>query len=377
MVKKVLVLVLLAGMMIFTQCSGDLVEPLVDDEEYNFISEGRNGGRIDSNVGLYGDLIICLRDVYGIPEYVEMDGEHGVSFYPQPIKIDENTLEPLQINGVYQTFELDSEGDVVPESGYIVKEVEFGRLNIVRAPQSVLNSALDEAIAGLQQNGVTKYMTDASGRLVAIVGEEDWLVNYDAEEAGTPEEYNDKTIDSPRENIAIYQDLMSNQFGGKLFFLLGKGINKTDLLNIAYGASAAGADKTGIMTVDEFAYMNNWLLDLPENNSLGIPDELGRFYFNYSNFTYSREAVYGDKYVRITVLNPEGTWEDTYESLLDVTPWTDPAKVVRYGTDFNRNITGFAQAADDAVQVLEFIHSSDLVVYSPYFTADGFVSPIP
>ena len=42
-----------------------------------------------------------------------------------------------------------------------------------------------------------------------------------------------------------------------------------------------------------------------------------------------------------------------------------PERLIDYSG--NTNITGFANAVDDAIQVLELIHSTDLIVYSPYF----------
>ena len=405
MFKKVLFLLILLGLFAFTQCSGGLFEPVVENvgienPEINNMglpaesataggsrtagSGGGPGGGKDKDQeessSIYGDLIICLRDVNGIPEYKIIDGEHGVAYYPLPIKFDAVSLLPVMDGNTYLTFDLNDEGDVITEEGYFVKEVEFGRLNLIRAPQSVLDQALDEAVSSLTQSGVTGYKTDASGRLVAIIGAEDWVVNYDGEEANTPEEYDDKTIDSPRENMAIYQELMSHQFSHRLSFLannryeLGEHFTSDDLLRLAYGAIAAGSDKTGTLTVDELAYMNNWLLILFQDEAINSPDERNRFYYNFTNYKYSREETYKNKFVRKTILKADGTWDVVFESLLDAVDWTAPEKLVRYGNE-NENITGFAKASDDAVQVLEYIHESDLIVYSPWFTADGFVSP--
>ena len=54
---------------------------------------------------------------------------------------------------------------------------------------------------------------------------------------------------------------------------------------------------------------------------------------------------------------------------MDVGIWTPEEKLMDWSPDGegNSNITGFANAVDDAVQVLEYIHSSDLIVYSPDF----------
>ncbi len=386
---KIPLVLVIVGMVFFVQCSDN---PLLPDQEIPLLRAGNgnggggghggngggggSGGGNGGTGGLYGDLIICLRNNDGIPVYQVIEGEHDPAYYPLPIMIDESSLLPLKVDDVYQTFEISEEGEVIPVDGYIVEEVDFGRLNVVRAPQAVLDQALTEAIANLTQPGVTDIQTDASGRLVAIVGAEDWLVNFDDKLEN--DEADDKTIDSPRENVALYQELMSNGFEDQLSFLTNYGYSDSDILTLAYGAIAAGADKTGTMDVDEFGYMNNWLLKWDSENIEELddsPDVKDRHYYNYKTFTYSRNEVYHDKYVRITVLNADGTWEDTYQSLTSVVFWTDPAKLIDYEKGGNTNITGFANAADDAVQVLEFIHSSDLIVYSPYFTASGFSPP--
>ncbi len=263
----------------------------------------------------YGDLIVCLRDVDGIPDYLEITGEHDLEYFPYPIKFDLLSELPViensgntdykDIDGDgnilddYPTFELDELlGDVIPEDGFFVKEADFGRLSLVRAPQSVLDAALDEAIVGLTQTGITKITTDASGRLVAIIGAEDWLVNYD--EIDGNEEYDDKTIDSPVENMAIYQELMNRGFGGKLSILKSHFTKPDDedieikcaILNLAFGALAAGGDKTGNIMVDEIAYLNNWIIDWSNLDNEFGPDPKGRSYYNYgvngANFAYSR-----------------------------------------------------------------------------------------
>jgi hypothetical protein len=169
---------------------------------------------------------------------------------------------------------------------------------------------------------------------------------------------------------------MSRRLGQELSFLELKGYSDDDVLTLAFGAIAAGADKTGTMNVDEFAYMNNWLLrwEIPDIPKLG-PDEKDRFYYDYSGFSYNRLATYGNKYVRIALLFPDGTWHYEYQSLYSAVSWTSPNLLIDYAFSANTGITGFSNAADDAIQVLEFIHESDLIEYSPYFTQGGFVNP--
>ncbi len=336
---------------------------------------GGGGQNTGGRGGLYGDLVICLRSADGIPIYKLIDGEHGLTAYPQPLKIDISSYEPLKIDDEYQTFELNDEGEVIPEDGYMVMEVDFGRTNEIRSPQSVLDKALEELILELTAPGISSITTDASGRIVAIYGEEDWYVNYDADP--TNDESNDKTIDRPGANFAAYQELMSNGFSGGLgTLLLSHGFGSDDLMRLAYGTLAGGSDKFGTIDVDEVAYLNNLILKWDGSALVevdpGSPDAKKRRYYDYSGFSYSRDDVYRDRYVRITWLDGGGTWHYTYESLLSMVPWTNDKLLVDYASKANTGITGFANAANDAVQALEFIHENPLVVYSPYFTKDGF-----
>ena len=355
--------------LVLVQCSDHPVNPLSDANLY----KGGNGGGGNGGGGNggggggqdYGDLVVCLRSADGIPIYQMIVGEHGEEYFPQPIKFDEFTIIPVKEGLTYDTFELNEEGEVIPEAGYIAKEVEFGRLNLVRAPQPVLDRALQEAKTALTQQGVTDIKTDASGRLVAIIGAEDWLVNIDNDPLN--DEDNDKTIDSPRENMAIYQYLMTYGLTNELGFLSAH-FSDSDVLFLAIGAVAAGADKTGNINVDEIAYMNDWLLDWANLNTVPLgPDAKDRMYFNFENMVYSRTSTYASKYVKITTLNPDGTWNEETVSLLNAVQWTAPEILIDYAGGSNTNITGFSNAADDAVQVLEFIHSSDMIVYNPYF----------
>ena len=66
-------------------------------------------------------------------------------------------------------------------------------------------------------------------------------------------------------------------------------------------------------------------------------------------------------------MNPDGTWSEQKVSLLSAVSFTSNAKFIDYAAGLDTNISGFARAVDDAIQVLEFIHSSDLIVYNPYY----------
>ena len=380
--RKILIPILILSMVFFYQCKKDkLLQP--SDSGQSTLKSGKgnggggnggggNGGGNGGSGGLYGDLVICLRTSDGIPIYEEIfSEEHGTSsYYPLPIKVAIADEVPLKTDDEtsYVTFALNDEGEAIDNDPlYDVKEVEFGRLNIVRAPQAVVDQGLNEAINGLTQPGVNFITTDASGRLIAIIGNEDWLVNYDENPAN--DEFDDKTIDSPRENIALYQELMGNRLNGALSFLVGD-FTDDDVMMLAIGAIAAGADKTGNVIVDELAYMNDWLIRWDDSfvlEAVNSPDAKERRYYDYSAFSYNRSNEYSDKWIRITHLNEGGTWSYEYVSLFDAVAWTNPNKLISYSAGGRFDITGFSDAADDAIQVLELLHSSDLIEYSPTF----------
>jgi hypothetical protein len=415
MFKKILMPLVILGMVFFVQCTDD---PILPDTHTAKGGNGGGGGGGGGNGngngggnggnggsgGLYGDLVLCLRTADGIPDYdwaMGMMDEMGP--VPKPIMINAdgqpepyldydpnlpyNTKPDIDqgevYNAPYLVFQYDELGEIIPVEGYVTKEVVFGRLNFVRAPQAVLDAALQEAITGLDPGGqTTAITTDASGRLVAIKNACDWIVNFDEDE--TNDEFDDKTVDAPRENVAIYQELLSHGLTGELSFFMDYGYTNADIFRLAYGAIAAGADKTGSMNVDEFGYMNDWLIKwgtayINDNGfeEINSPDEKERHYYNYNGFTYDRYATYSaspGKVVEITTLNQDGTWTSSkvtlYQALTDRGLWTDPLDLVDYEEGANINLTGFSNAADDAIQVLEFIHSSDLIVYNPYFIAD-------
>ena len=108
---------------------------------------------------------------------------------------------------------------------------------------------------------------------------------------------------------------------------------------------AAAADKTKTVTLDVVMYMNAILF--PNTN-------LTTF---LSTFNYDRSDTYLGKLVTVLVLVP-GSDPATY-----VATSVDLYKAVFGEVDYTTSgtsATDFAQAVDDALQVLEFVHDNEV-----------------
>lgn len=312
--------------------------------------EGTMGGSKD-----YGDLVVLLRDLDGVPEmllFEEYDEEGvptGETFWVyQPI--DATTGLPV---------ELDMYGEV-PEGALLI-EVDFGRLDIVRSPETVLDQALDEVLLAMSQGD--RFTQDFCGRLSIWNG--DVLV---------------KTIDSPRESMAIYREIMRNGGGWGDLSSIGSSINSLDL---AAASFAAGSDKTGTIMIDEVEYVNA-MLKIPGT----LLDELGKEYFNYGGFGYSKQAAFGSKMIQFLVWNnvyyPVDENGDSEGPVFSVWQIFDDPSVQYLGINprpefrlrDEGNVAGFTAAADDAVQVLEFVHGDSNIRYLPNYP-EGVKTPAP
>lgn len=90
----------------------------------------------------------------------------------------------------------------------LVQEVSFGRMNVGRSPEAVLNASFDEAVRSI--NSAVAVEIDAAGRLLLTqeVFSELEVYPYTGEPVllGTKK----KAIDSPLENLALYVKLLSD-----------------------------------------------------------------------------------------------------------------------------------------------------------------------
>lgn len=305
--------------------------------------------------GDYGDLYVLRRDLNGVPvmTWVDLDGDE---FEDE----GEHFVQPIDALG--NDIELDEFGEL-PEGAPVI-EVDFGRLNIVRSPTSVLDQALVEALKTLNPVGVTVDIDlDFCGRLTAYTTEGVFI----------------KTIDSPRENMAIYRTIMQDLTDSRLAFLW---LNPNlDPLTVAASCFAAGSDKTGTVDIDEVVYINGFmdcegLNPIPNENEYDFNND-NKWYFNFGDcldpencdpiqtrFQYNRD-LYKDRYLRILVLDGVGNYtyeiKSVYDAMEDGGLFT-----ARWGVDpFLTHVEGFACAIDDAVQVLDYVHGDSNMEFLP------------
>jgi len=267
--------------------------------------EGRPGGGGNPQPGDtkgddYGDLVLLLRNPITGEPALDEEGNLQVC-----TSLDCSTYVSM----------VDGE---IPE-GTTTFEVDFGRASVARSPTNVIEHSLDEALAKLTADGAV-ISTDAAGRITITV---DGVTS---------------TIDSPLENLALYIDLMeglASEGGSATVTALG------DLATLDTAASllAGVADKTGDIGLDFVAY---------ENVIAGIVKS-GDFY-EFTDFTYSR--TYPDAYT--VWYSPDGTVEPVLKTM-DINDYLLAVNGVL--PDEGDFAALFAAAADDALEVIELVHT--------------------
>jgi hypothetical protein len=338
---------------------------------------------------LYGDLYVILRDENGVPILDEF-----------------GCIQPIAADGTVLTLVTDPVLDLLceltPELAELVQAVDFGRLNLGRAPEGVIAHAFDEAVNTM--NSAKQMRLDPAGRMMVQVDDE-W-----------------KTIDAPAENLALYIKMMKdghwittntdpvepggggggggNGYGGgggggsgdgqpseprpvlsdhaiSLLTAIGFGdlgdVNHTTLHNnellLAASLLAAAADKGGTMTLDKVIYINS-IYGINQLGTLAgeIPDKT---YYDFRTFAYDQPEVYGTQRSSLEcssgpgfvwVLTPSGTdgtvWVANCMNILsEVQHMHDDAQM--------GNVRDFVQASDDALQVIEYIHNYRVPVILP------------
>jgi len=246
---------------------------------------GGTGGS-DGHGDLYGDLWVVVRDLDASDG--NGNGEPLLDDNGQiiPIGYNEETGETFPIYLVAGDAVEGEEPDYeVPEDLLpYVQEVELERANIIRAPDRVIANALKEALGKIE--GGTELTVEASGRIMV-----DGVL-----------------IDSPRENLALYDLIM--KAGGATSWSEVQANAEAELPQPLADLIAGGWDPTGLLA-GVFSKFHEISMDavitahtlMDVNTVTGSGDTLNIDYFGFTDggvetFDYDRAATYGDVWVQ-------------------------------------------------------------------------------
>lgn len=301
---------------------------------------------------LYGDQYVLLRDLDPASDTTadgepgDGDGEPVYDANGNPILLGSDNLPIYYVQ--------DTEGDWIidPLRVDYVQAIELGRANVARAPDSVMQKSLNEALEKLQ----SAVDVDAAGRIVYDTGEDDELGNDIL-----------ATIDSPLENLALYKYLMTA--GGESSWPevvehwpeTLKNLIATDSDFANWDPSSllgAAFDKATPISIDAVLTENTVLgvnTVLSTTNNLGNPI-VDYFEFNdeiTETYDHSREAKYDDTYVTWLADNGDGTYSyvepvSVFDAVFQGQEWVD--------ANPNAGADDFAQAVDDSRAVISFMH---------------------
>jgi hypothetical protein len=261
---------------------------------------------------MYGDLVVLLRDL--------ATGEPIVA----GTSVDPETGE--EITEYYVCLDADCATTVatvlgeIPE-GVTAIEVDFGRSSVARAPDKVTDHALDEALSKLAD--ADEVALDVSGRIVYSI-DGTWY-----------------TIDSPLENLALYIDLATG-LAADSTTATEAALDALGLATLDMAASllAGVADKTGDITLD---YVVN------ENVIAGVVE--AGVYYDYTDFAYTRD--YPTEYTYWVSI--DGALPVT--ATLDINAYLADPSVNGELPEATDYAALFSAAADDALEVIELVHT--------------------
>ncbi|MEJ2523280.1 MAG: hypothetical protein P8080_10460, partial [Gammaproteobacteria bacterium] len=361
---------------------------------------GRGGGGKPSAPALYGDTLLIDRDVNGVPIMTDGLGPRDqLTRVPWPIMLGPRAdcelwpldgdplterpegeegpvLEPVAAPSLYfalgvEAYRIPFVDYEIPEdyATYCTKEAEFGRMSSARAPDEVIGHALLEMVTTLSQ-------ADEPGELIKLDPAGRLEVLYATTDENGIEIQVDKTIDAPLENLAGFERVLERAAlyhddvnGGEPIDMPARPDTDTGarhLLDRAAAMLGAAGDKTGHIGIDEVAYVSLFRAipaDMQGNTFGGtFTDENGVEYFNFSAFEYSRSGTYEGVevcYLRIDGVNGTDVDAtvvvgDVYDLVFDSVDFGDGVE--------GANIWAFAQAADDARAVINWVHENPVPV---------------
>ncbi len=333
---------------------------------------GSSGGGGGGSAPDLGDLLVLHRDASGVPVLTA-----DSCWQPLPSASCPETCVPVEASNDATVMVLPVDPAtcaVTPECGICTQEVDFGRINDIRSPDTVFLSQLEDVVVNLATADCVSQ--DPAGRLVTS------RVSLD-EEGDTV--VSSSAIDSPLQNLAIYRQLL-------LTGTLGLPL-PGDVLSTAARGLGAGSDKSGFVSVDMVAYVNQ-IMGLTDDGVSTILDPkicinmksevtgqvqlVRKCFLDYSAYGYNRATNFGalPAPAYIPEDDPqEGTFEFVYVISEDPPTFgimTDLITTTVFDDEPGEtggNIGGFAQAADDARAVIDYMHSHPLPA--------GFETPVP
>jgi hypothetical protein len=369
----------------------------------------------DLYVVLRDEFGVPILDVNGCIQPIS--SVDGLTTLPDGTIVEAFADEPFTLGTYIDSEGVLIECELTEDMATWVQTVDFGRLNLGRSPEGVIAHAFDEAVN--KMNVATAMYLDPAGRLVLTLVDEatgqlvdktidapaenlalyikmmtdgDWItVNTDPITKGGPPDgkgppEGDGPSTEPRPVLNESAIALLFELG---FTNLGDTTKTTaDLdshhLTLAASLLAAAADKTETINLDKVIYINS-IYGINQAGSL--PGEVeGKTYFNFSSYNYDRAVIYANRSSGecetgwVWVLQPEldlvtgeevlGHFVTMCMPILGYDPTsTDPINAIRfidmeesyttvpYIYDFVDNVRAFAQAADDALQVIEYIHN--------------------
>jgi len=348
-------------------------------------------GNVNAAPPDFGDLIILLRNDSGVPipsastqvpdpeTGILVDG--GLCWQPIAFSVDDELACPTSCQVTTTTPATVSVDQfncaVTTGCSGCTQEVDFGRINEARSPETVFESQLEDVVVNLATADCRTL--DPAGRLVASRVDSDLGVLV-------------STIDSPLQNLAIYRQLMLT---GTIGTALPEGAGTLDTAARGLGAAS---DKTGEVNVDLVAYLNQIMgLSDPLTSTIlpklcetyreevqGTIQLVQKCYLDYGQvppdllaYNYDRTANFlglpSPAYIPAD--NPMDGWFE-YLVLLSQEPPTfgieqGPILDAVFGTASvtGSNIGGFALASDDTRSVISFMHENQVPV--------DFETPVP
>ena len=323
----------------------------------------------------FGDLIKLYRNANGVPILTAADvagPNTGLCQQPLYFASDEcPTACEVVLSPDVSVVKVDQATCAVsatPDNcAPCTQEVDFGRINVARASDTVFDEQLQDVVFNLSTSDCAISL-DPAGRMVTGTVTL-WSLNQ------IPIEWTTSAIDSPLQNLAIYRQLI--QSGS-----IGAPLPAGALITAARGLGAA-SDKAGGVDMDLVAYINETMgltatttiLDPKiciqvREEAQGTVQLVQKCFLDYSAFSYARTLNFGSlpspKYI------PEGAAADgTFEYLAVLN--SAPTFGIEQGPILNAvfgdgsggylngftdgNIGGFAQAADDTRAVIDYMHS--------------------